>query len=63
MKLNDVSIGGEQRGFRRGRGCVNQIFALKMITEKCLGKDRKLYAAFMDLEMACDRVDRVYGKS
>ncbi len=29
-----------------------------MLVEKYLGKDRKLYAAFMDLEKAYDRVDR-----
>ncbi len=31
----------EQGGFRKGRGCVDQIFAMKK-----LGKDKKLYAAF-----------------
>ncbi len=48
----------EQGGFRKGRGCVDQIFAMKMLVEEYLGKDKKLYAAFMDLEKAYDRVDR-----
>ncbi len=37
---------------------MDQIFAIKMLVEEYLGKDRKLYAAFMDLEKAYDRVDR-----
>ncbi len=40
------------------RECTNQIFAVKILVEKYLEKDRKLFAAFMDLEKACDRVDR-----
>ncbi len=31
---------------------------MKMLVEKYLGKDKKLYAAFMDIEKAYDRVDR-----
>ncbi len=58
MKITDKSVGDEQGGFRRGRGCVDQIFAVKMLAEKYLEKDRKLFAAFMDLEKAYDRVDR-----
>ncbi len=37
---------------------MNQIFAVKMLVEKYLENDRKLFAAFMDLEKAYDRVDR-----
>ena len=37
---------------------MDQIFTLKVILEKYLEKDRKLFAAFMDLEKAYDRVDR-----
>ncbi len=39
----------EQGGSRKGRGSVGQIFAMKMLVEEYLGKDKKLYAAFMDL--------------
>ncbi len=39
MKLTDTNIlGNEKGGFRRGRGCVDQVFALKIIAEKYLGK-------------------------
>ncbi len=48
----------EQGGFRKGRGSVDQIFAMKMLVDEYLGKDKKLYATFMDLEKAYDRVDR-----
>ncbi len=48
----------EQEGFKKGRGCVDQIFAMKRLVEEYLRKDKKLYAAFMDLEEAYDRADR-----
>ncbi len=58
MKITDTSVGAEQGGFRKGRGCVDQIFAVKIFLGKYLEKDRELFAAFMDLEKAYDRVDR-----
>ena len=57
MEITDGRISEEQGGFRSGRGCVDQIFTVKMLAEKYLVKGRKLYAAFMDLEKAYDRVD------
>ena len=45
-------------GFRKGRGCVDQVFALKNVCEKYLEKNRCVYMAFMDLEKAYDRVER-----
>ena len=57
MEITEGRISEEQGGFRRGRGCVDQIFTVKMLVEKYLVKGRKLYAAFMDLEKAYDRVD------
>ena len=47
-----------QGGFRRGRGCANQIFTVRQICEKYLGKGKDVYFAFLDLEKAYDRVDR-----
>ncbi len=44
----------EQGDFRKGRGCADQIFAVKILVEKYLERDRKLSAAFMDLEKAYD---------
>ncbi len=42
----------KQGGFRKGRGYVNQIFTMKRLVKEYLGDDKKLYAAFMDLEKA-----------
>ncbi len=39
MKITDKSVGDEQGGFRKGRGCVDQIFAVKIVTEMA-GKER-----------------------
>ncbi len=58
MKITDENVGDEQGGFWKGRGCINQIFAVKILVEKYLEKDRNLFAAFMDLEKDYDRVDR-----
>ncbi len=56
MEVTEGKVSEEKEGFRKGRGCVGQIFA--MLVEEYLGKDKKLYVAFMDLEKAYDRVDR-----
>ena len=42
----------KQAGFRAGRGCNDQIFAVKQIVEKTIEKDKKTYLAFVDLEKA-----------
>ena len=47
-----------QGGFRRGRGCMDQVFVVRQICEKYLAKGKDVYFAFMDLEKAYDRVDR-----
>ena len=57
QKVTDDAIGEEQGGFRKGRGCVDQIASMRLLVEKYLAKNRKLYAAFMDLEKAYDKVD------
>ncbi len=58
MQVTEKKVSDEQEGFRKGKSCVDKYFAIKMLVEEYLGKDRKLYAAFMDLEKAYDRVDR-----
>jgi len=42
----------------KGKGCVDQIFTLRMIVEKCLDVGKKVFAVFVDLEKAYDRVNR-----
>ncbi len=68
MEVTEGKVSEEQGGFKKGRGCVNQVFARKRLVKEYLGQDRKLYAAFLDLEKAYDRVDKealwsVCGKS
>ena len=46
-----------QGGFRRGRGCIDQIFIVRQICEKYLGKSKDVHFAFLDLEKAYD-IDR-----
>ncbi len=41
MSIIDKSVGDEQGGFRKGRGCVNQNFAVKILVEKYLDRESK----------------------
>ena len=54
----DVSLRGEQAGFRRGRSCADQIATLRMIIEQSLEWNSSLYINFVDYEKAFDSVDR-----
>ena len=44
--------------------CVDQIFTQKEIVEKAREKKRRVRVSFMDLEKACDKVNRgrPYGR-
>jgi hypothetical protein len=57
-RVTEELIGEEQGAFRSGRGCIDQIFTLKQMSEKMKGKKKKLYLAFMDLQQAYDRINR-----
>ena len=48
----------EQCGFRKGRGCVDQIFTLMLIIEKCLSYQTPWVPSLIDYEQALDSVDR-----
>ena len=54
-RVKEVTV---DKGFRSGRGCCDQIFAVKQLVEKTIEKDRKMYMAFVDLEKAYDNVSR-----
>ena len=56
--LTGDKVMDEQGGFRSGRGCTDQIFAVKQIVEKSIEKDKKVYMAFVDLEKVYDNVSR-----
>ena len=48
----------EQADFRVGRGCIDHIFVIRQLVEKHLEKGKKMFAAFIDLEKAYDKVWR-----
>ena len=55
MEVTEDNVSEEQEGCRKGKGCVDQVFAIKMMVEEYLGKGGKVYAALMDLEKAYDK--------
>ena len=55
---NECAIGEEQCGFRQGRGCMDQVFAVKHVCDKYLANGNDLFLSFMDLEKANDTIDR-----
>ena len=54
----DQNLRREQAGFRKGKGCTDQIFALRNIIEQCTEWQRKLYIKFVDFEKAFDSIHR-----
>ena len=55
----ECAIGEEQCGFMQGRGCMDQVFAVRQVCEKYLANGKDVFWAFMDLEKAYDSVDRL----
>ena len=47
-----------QCGFRKGRGCTDQLFSLRVMMEKAREYRRPLYICFVDLRKAYDSVNR-----
>ena len=47
-----------QCGFRKNRGTVDMVFALRQLQEKCLEQHQHLYILFVDLTKAFDTVSR-----
>ena len=54
----DKSLRKEQAGFRKNRGCIDQIFTLRNIIEQCTEWQRQLYVNFVDFEKAFDSIHR-----
>ena len=48
----------EQCGFRQGRGCMDQVFAVRQVCKKYSANRKDVIWAFMYLEKAYDTVDR-----
>ena len=58
-RLRDiVEIDAMQFGFMPGKGTTDPILVVRQLQEKYLEKNRTLFFAFVDLEMAFDRVPR-----
>ena len=58
MAGTECAIGVEQCGFRQGRGCLDQVFAVRQVCEKYLANGKDVFWVFMDLERAYDTIDR-----
>ena len=54
----DNKLREEQAGFRRGRGCIDQIFAIRNIIEQCIEWKMPLYINYIDFKKAFDSVHR-----
>ena len=54
----DAKMREEQAGFRPGRSCTDQIFALRRIVEKTIEYQQEVNFNFIDFEKAFDSVDR-----
>ena len=56
--IADRVLPESQSGFRKGRGCVDMIFAARQLVEKTREHDDSLYMLFVDLKKAYDSVPR-----
>ena len=54
----DIKIRTEQAGFRPGRSCNDQIFALRNIIEQCLEFQKNIVLNFIDFKKAFDSIHR-----
>ena len=54
----DQQLRQEQAGFRKGRGCIDQIFTMRNIIEQCTEWQRQLYINYVDFEKAFDSIHR-----
>ena len=58
MESTKEQVAEKQEGFGSGWECIDQIFVLKQLVEKCRKKGNKLHVSSMDLEKAYDTVRR-----
>ena len=63
MAGTECAIGEEQCGFRQGRGCLDQVFAVRQVCEKYPANGKDVFWAFMiwkrptilSIDMVCGR--------
>jgi exonuclease III len=58
QKAVEKRLRENQAGFREGRGCIDQIFSLKILMEKCLEYQVPGVVTFVDFKAAFDSVHR-----
>ena len=58
----ESAIREEQYGFRQGRGCMDQVFAVMHVCEKYLANDKYVFWTFMDLERHIRSIGMVCGR-
>ena len=51
-------LADEQAGFRKDRGTVQQILALRLLVENARRKGRRIYSCFIDFEKAFDNINQ-----
>ena len=56
--LLDTVVSESQCGFRKNRGTVDMVFAVRQLQEKCIEQQQDLYLLFIDLTKAFDTVSR-----
>ena len=52
----EEALGEDQFGFRRNKGTREAVLGLRLITEKVIAREKKLYIGFVDLEKAFDNI-------
>ncbi len=58
QKLAGDELPESQCGFRKGRGCVDMVFAVRQLLEKSWEHRERLFIIFVDLRKAYDSVPR-----
>lgn len=56
--LTENILGEYQAGFRPGRSTMDQLYTVKMVSEKCWEFDIDVYQLFVDFKQAYDSIDR-----
>ena len=63
MAGTECAIGEEQCGFRQGRGCMDEVFAIRQVCEKYLANGKDVFWTFMDWKRHMMQfIDRACGR-
>jgi hypothetical protein len=58
LKRIDEKMREEQADFRKGRGCIDNMFAIRNIIEQCTESKTPLFINYIDFKKAFDSVHR-----